>query len=130
MIMRRIFATTAILLGLSVTAHADILAAGSMYGGPTQNTAVCYLFNGGTGPVGIVSNQIFREGQPAVNLALSFDSCGATLAPNSSCGIAVNNIANGAAHLCKFVLSPSADNVRGGFELRNGLVVLTNVDLR
>ncbi len=130
MIMRRIFATTAILLGLSVTAHADILAAGSMYGGPTQNTAVCYLFNGGTGPVGIVSNQIFREGQPAVNLLLNFDSCGATLAPNSSCGIAVNNIANGFAHACKFVLSPSAAAVRGGFEARAGLTVLKNMELR
>jgi hypothetical protein len=130
MMMRRTLAITALLLGLSAAAHADILAAGVMYGGSTQNTAVCYLFNAGTGPVTVVSNQIFRESQPVVNLPLNFDSCGATLAPNSSCGIAVNNIANGFAHACKFVLSPSAAAVRGVMEIRAGATVLKNVDLR
>jgi len=62
MMMRRVFATTAILLGLSVSAHADILAAGAIYGGPTQTVATCYLFNAGTGPVTVVTNQIFRVG--------------------------------------------------------------------
>src|SRR5215470_11654543 len=68
--MRRVFTTTVLLLGLSVAAHADILATGAMYGGPTQNTAVCYLLNAGTGPVTVVSNQILRE--PNINLPLSF----------------------------------------------------------
>lgn len=130
MIMRRTLAITAILLGLSTAAHAAILAAGSMYGGSTQNTAVCYLFNAGTWPVTFLSKQIFREGQPVVNLVLNFDSCGAVLARNSSCAIAVNNIAAGAAHGCKFVLSQTAAEVRGTFEARSGLVVLKNVELR
>ncbi len=125
--MRRVLTTTVLLLGLSVAAHADILATGAMYGGPTQNTAVCYLFNAGTGPVTVVSNQILRE--PNINLPLSFDGCG-VLAAGNSCGIAVNNIVNNAAHSCKFVLSPSGADVRGVMEIRSGLTVLQNSTLR
>ena len=130
--MRQVFAMTMFVLGLAVTAQADILAAGTLYGGPTQNIATCYLFNAGTGPVTIVTNQIFREGgtgQPATSLALAFDFCGVSLAPNSSCFIQTT-IANLAAHACKFVLSPSAADVRGGFEIREGNVVLQSVHLR
>ena len=130
MMMRRTLAITAILLGLNTAAHADILAAGGMYGGPTQVVAACYLFNAGTGSVNVLSNQIFREQQnlPALNLPLATDQCGA-LAPNSICVIAAN-IGN-ATHACKFVVSPSAADVRGGFEVRAaGGVVLKNVDLR
>ncbi len=127
--IRRVVAMTVCVLGLAVTAHADILAAGTLYGGPTQNIAACYLFNAGTGPVTIVTNQIFVEGQPATSLALASDSCGVSLAPNSSCTIQAF-IANLAVHACKFVLSPSAAGVRGGFEIRAGNGVLQSVDLR
>ena len=127
MMLRRVLVTAVLLLGVSAAAHADILATGAMYGGPTQNTAVCYLFNAGTGPVTVVSNQIIRE--PNINLGLSFDGCGVLVA-GSSCGIAVNNIANNAAHSCKFVLSPSGADVRGVMELRQGLTVLQNAELR
>ena len=126
MTMPRVFALTMLLLGVSVAAHADVLATGALYGGPTQNTAVCYLFNAGTGPVTVVSNQIIRE--PNINLPLSFDGCG-VLAAGSSCGIATN-IANNVAHSCKFVLSQSGADVRGVLEMRSGLTVLSNSDLR
>jgi hypothetical protein len=132
MMMRRVLAITTMLLGLSTAADADILAAGAIYGGPTQAIAACYIFNAGTGPVAVVSNQILREVQnfPAANVALVSDQCGATLAPNSICVIAAN-IVNFAPHACKFVLSPSAAEVRGSFEVRtSGNVVLKNVDLR
>jgi hypothetical protein len=126
MTMPRVFALTMLLLGVSVAAHADVLATGAMYGGPTQNTAVCYLFNAGTGPVTVTSNQIIRE--PNINLALSFDGCG-VLAAGSSCGIAAT-IVNNMAHSCKFVLSQSGVDVRGVLEMRSGLTVLSNADLR
>lgn len=132
MMMRRTLAITAILFGLSTAAHADILAAGAIYGGPTQAVAACYLFNAGTGPVFVQTNQILREvqNQRAANVGLASDQCGATLAPNSICVIAANNILN-APHACKFALYPSAADVRGSFELRtSGNVVLKNVDLR
>ena len=124
--MPRVFALTMLLLGVSVAAHADVLATGALYGGPTQNVAVCYLFNAGTGPVTVGSNQIMRE--PNINLPLSFDGCG-VLAAGSSCGIAAN-IANNVAHSCKFVLSQSGADVRGVLEMRSGLTVLSNADLR
>jgi len=127
MTIRRVLAMTVLFLGVSVAARADILATGAMYGGPTQNTAVCYLFNAGTGPVTVVSNQILRE--PNINLGLSFDGC-SVLAAGSSCGIAVNNIANNAAHSCRFVLSPGGADVRGVMEIRQGLTVLQNSALR
>ena len=61
MMMRRTLAITAMLLGLNTAVHADILAAGAIYGGPTQSTAACYIFNAGTGPVAVLSNQILRQ---------------------------------------------------------------------
>ena len=130
--MRRAFALTVLMLGLGVAAHADILAAGSLYGGPRQKMATCYLFNAGRRPVTIVTNQIFSFGEPATSLRLDSDTCGLTLATNSTCVIAAE-ISNNTAYTCKFVLSPSAANVRGVFELRAGGGVsppLQSVDLR
>ena len=126
MTMRRVLAITVFLLGFSVIARADILATGSMYGGPTQNNAICYLFNAGTGPVSVFSNQIIRE--PNINLALFTDTCG-VLAAGSNCTIGAN-IVNGLAHSCKFVLSPSGADVRGVMEIRSGGTVLQNSNLR
>ena len=126
MTMRRVVAITVLLLGFSVAARADILATGAMYGGPTQNTAVCYLFNAGTGPVNVVTNQIIRE--PNISLLLAFDNCG-VLAAGSTCSI-VANLANNVPHSCKFVLSPSGADVRGVMEIRSGGTVLQNSNLR
>lgn len=129
MILRRIFATTAILLGLSAAAHADTLSASAMYGGPTQTVAACYITNFGTGTVTIQSHRIQLYGQPMVNMPTVFDQCGATLAANSSCGIA-GAIAAGPPYSCTFVLSPSAADVRGVFQLRAGNSVLQSMELR
>jgi hypothetical protein len=129
MTMRRVLAMTVLVLGFGVTAHAATLAAGPMFGGPSQTIATCYLFNAGTEPVIVVTNQILREGSPASNRSLAPDLCGETLAPNSSCAIQAN-IDNLAAHICKFTVSPSAATVRGGFEVRAGNVVLKRADLR
>ena len=131
MMMRRVLAITTMLLGLSTAVYADILAAGAIYGGPTQAIAACYIFNAGTGTVRVVTNQILREvqNQPAANVLLASDQCGPTLAPDSICVIAANIL--NAPHACKFTLFPSGADVRGSFEVRtSGGVVLKNVDLR
>ena len=133
-IMRNInkvlFAAVA-LLGINAAAYADILAAGAMYGGPTQVEAVCYLYNAGAGPVSIVGKSIFREPNVAVPLGVvSTVGCGASLAPGNSCVILATVVSN-AAHSCRFIVSPSGADVRGTFEMRDGTSkVLSNVELR
>jgi hypothetical protein len=131
MMMRRVVAMTVLILGMGVTAHAGILAAGALYGSPNQTVAACYLYNAGTGPVTITTKQIFQDGRgtPAISLVSSSDNCPVQLAANASCGIGANIVSIYDAHLCKFVVSPSTADVRGGFEIRAGASVLTNVDL-
>lgn len=124
--MRRVFAMTLLMLGFGVAAHADILVAGPMFGGSTQTDAVCYLYNAGTGAVTVTSNQLIRE--PNINLTLNFDTCG-TLSSGRVCAIATN-ITNNAAHVCRFVISPSWADVRGTLEIRAGGTVLQNSELR
>jgi hypothetical protein len=46
--IRQLLAATVLLLGMSVAAHASILATGSVYGGAGQNLAVCYVYNAGS----------------------------------------------------------------------------------
>lgn len=125
-----LFAAVA-LLGINAAAYADILAAGAMYGGPTQVQADCYLFNAGAGAVSIVSKSIFREPNVAVLLGVvSTVGCGTSLAPGNSCAIIATVVSN-AAHSCRFIVSPSGADVRGNFELRDGTgKILNNVELR
>ena len=123
--------TAVALLGINAAAYADILAAGAMFGGPTQVLANCYLYNAGAGAVSIVSKSIFREPNVALPLGVvSVVGCGASLAPGSSCAIIATIVSN-AAHSCRFIVSPSGADVRGTFEMRDGTSrVLSNVELR
>jgi len=113
MMMRRIFTTTLLLLGLSVTAHADTLASGILYSDPSQIGANCYLFNAGTGPVTVTSKQII--GFDGIPILLNFQNTCGVLAPGRTCGIG-GSIGN-KGYACKFVISPSAADVRGDFEI-------------
>ena len=125
--VKKVLFSMSVLLGVITVARADILAAGAAYGGPTQTSAVCYVFNAGPGPVSITSNLIIRE--PNVSLVLSFDTCG-VLAAGASCGTAVP-IVNNLAHSCRMIVSPSGADVRGSFELRDSSGrVLNNLELR
>jgi hypothetical protein len=115
-------------LALSPAIHADTLASGAMYGGPSQTNAVCYIYNAGTGPVSINSRTLSRE--PGVVLAPFYNNCGVGLAAGKSCGFAAN-VVNNAAHFCRVVVSPSGADVRGTIEMRDAQGrVLTNADLR
>jgi hypothetical protein len=128
MLKQQFLTLAAMIAMMSPSVQADVLAAGSAYGGPSQTQAVCYIYNAGTGPVSITSRNIFRE--PNINLALAYVGCGGVLAAGSSCGIAAN-VANNVAHSCRFVVSPSGADVRGTFELRDAAArVLQNSDMR
>ncbi len=114
------------LLGITAAAHADILAGGPIYGGPGQDNAVCYLFNAGTGTVTVSSNQIIRLDGTVVTL--DTDTC-ASLGPNKGCVIH-GVVTDPQTYSCKMVISPSAADVRGAFELRSNLSVLKSIELR
>lgn len=61
-------------------------------------------------------------------MILQTDTCSVLAAGKS--GVIVATIRNNIAYACKMVISPSAADVRGAFELRSGLNVLQNVELR
>ena len=116
------------LLTIGATAQADILAGGASYGGISQATATCYIYNAGSGPVTIASRTIIRE--PNIALTPFFSSCAASLAAGSSCGFSAS-IVNNLAHSCRVVLSPSGAEVRGSMEFRSSTGDLLNsVELR
>ena len=128
--MRRVLTTTILLLGLSVAAHADILATGTLYSDPSQNAANCWLFNAGTRQVTVTSKQIIGDDGSRVRLEFQND-CN-VLAPGRTCGIAgpIDN----KGYACRFIISPSAEDVRGDFQIRGPGgpfgVVLTREALR
>jgi hypothetical protein len=113
--MRSGFLALAALLGMATTAHAQqILSGGTLYGGPAQVRAVCYIYNSGTTSL-----------QP-----LAVNQCGSTLLAGQACGIAAN-IAGNQVYSCKTVVSPNKANARGILEVRDsGQRTLQNVELR
>ncbi|MCI0467802.1 MAG: hypothetical protein L0Y57_12480 [Beijerinckiaceae bacterium] len=125
--MERVLIALAALITMATAANAATLAAGGIFAGTTQNTAVCYIYNSGTTAVSIVDRRIIQQFVGPVPLTVN--QCGASLAAGAICGIAANAV-NNAPYACKFDVIPSAAAVRGVLELRNGLTVLKNVDLR
>jgi len=114
---------------MGTAAHAITLAAGAIFGGPTQNTVVCYLYNAGNSSVSVSGSLVQQFVGP---VPLTINQCtGGVLAAGGICGIAANAV-NNAPYACNFVISPDAAAVlvRGTLELRNGLTVLQNEQLR
>jgi hypothetical protein len=124
--LRNLLAATTLGLGLLPGVHAELLATGSLYGGGSQTQAVCYLFNAGAASVSITINQIVRE--DGVVQTLTADTC-TTLAAGRTCVI-LANIVNTLSHSCKMVVVPSAADVRGVFDIRQGTSVLQTMPLR
>jgi hypothetical protein len=115
------------LLTMAGAANATTLAGGAIYGGPTQTTAVCYLFNAGNSTVSVSGSEIVRQNTGPVPLAQN--NCG-TLAAGGICAI-LANVGNVGSDACKFVISPDGAAVRGTLEIRNsGSTVLQNEELR
>lgn len=115
------------LLGLGAAANATTLAAGGIFGGSAQNAVVCYIYNSGSTGVSIIQEAIIQQSVGPVPLTVN--QCGASLAAGAICGIAANAI-NNAPYACKFDISPNTTAVRGEMELRSGLTVLKNLELR
>ena len=118
------------LLGGAGLAQAATMAAGSLFGSPSQTVAVCYLFNSGETPVTISRFRITTRAEFAP--ALTVNECGnfpATLAGGKSCGIAI--AANNQAFNCAAEVGPGKADMRGSFEMRNGSgLVLQNTPMR
>jgi len=125
--MRRVLAATVLLLGTSVVAHAATLASASIHGGPTQDSAFCYIFNAGTTPITFVSKEIIKES--GTSLSLTFDNC-SVLQPDETC-LFFTSIVNNKTHACKVRINEKKTNVRGVLEIREGgATVLSNSEAR
>jgi hypothetical protein len=116
-------------LAMGTNAHAQqLLAAGSLYGGPAQVRAVCYFYNAGTLPVSLLTPQITDQNGTFVPLVIN--QCGASLAAGTVCGIA-GNIANNSTYSCSTYVAPDATTVRGILEVRDSNQnPLLNIQLR
>jgi hypothetical protein len=88
-------------LTFGMAAQADIFAGGPLYGSHGQTHAVCYLFNAGTAPVKVTTNEIFRLGTVG-SLPLNFDSCN-VVAPGAGCVISAP-ILDASSHACRLVV--------------------------
>lgn len=128
--MRSGLVAVAVMLAMGATANAaDILSAGTIYGGPAQAVAVCYFYNSGTTPLGLSGTQL--SDQFGNISTLTVNQCGsATLLPGRACGIAAN-IANNSVYSCKTVVSPNKTDARGILEVRDSSQrTLQNIQLR
>ena len=128
------FRTAVLLSSISwiPTIQADILATGPLGGDATQHYVVCYLFNAGTGSVNITTKSIYRydPASTAPLTPLDEDTCTTALKAGASCYIQ-KLIVNDRAHSCRVVVSPSAADIRGRFEIRDqNHFVLQGSDLR
>lgn len=105
-------------------AYADetngITLAAIMFGGNSQSSVVCYLYNPGKTPVGIASKAIYNADAPtATSITLLADTCGNSIAAKSTCFVAATNI-DGRHHTCDIALSTiNAKNIRGEMEIRD-----------
>lgn len=107
---------------------ADLLAAGSIYGGLNQVRAVCYVYNAGNTPIQMTIPRLLNENGEVFKLAVN--QCSRSLGPGLSCGVAAD-IPNNETFSCKVMVNPSKANVRGILEVRDtNQNVLQNIELR
>ena len=120
--------TALAILSLSGAAQAaDILAAGGLFGGPGQTSAVCFVYNGGLTNVTLTPLRIY--GATGFALPPISNTCGTTLAPGTICRVvvAVDNL----PYSCRTSVSPAKTDTRGMFEVRDvNDVILQNMALR
>lgn len=113
--MGRILILLVALISMGTAANATTLAAGGLYGGSTQNSVLCILYNFGVSAVSVSGGQISSE---FALVPTTFNSCAGTLAAGGFCSIQAN-IRNDIAHACKVDILPNATTVRGEFVIRN-----------
>jgi hypothetical protein len=105
----------------------DVLAGGPIYGGNTQTTAVCHVFNSGGHPaVFDLVRIIDQNGNDAV---LDRNSCSPSIDAARSCAISAT-IRKNLAYSCQMTMSTSKANLRGSMDIRGSGVILVNIELR
>jgi hypothetical protein len=125
--VRKLFVASLAHLVLVSSAYAGQLAGGPIFGGPTQGSATCYVFNFGTPPVTIGSFGILD--QNGNSTTLSANLCGTSLANGTGCAFSAL-IGNGLAYSCYLDVSKVA-SLRGSMDIRNSAgTVLANTPLR
>lgn len=116
----RVLIALVCVVGFATGAHADRLAAGGLFGGPSQTKAVCYFFN--THPT-----QAIRLNNPRImgvngnSLPLTVDECRnvvfLNLPAQKICGIAAD-VAGNNIHSCEVGVASKIE-LRGVFQLRD-----------
>jgi hypothetical protein len=120
--------TLSVLIGLGGAAQADIHAAGPVFGGSTQTTIICRVFNFGTAAVSITTRLIFDSNGTMVNPTVG-DSCGAPLAVNGSCAYGAPATGN-LAYSCRVIDSTAGStSLSGAAEISNTTGVLSALPL-
>jgi hypothetical protein len=105
----------------------DVLAGGPIYGGNTQTTAVCHVFNsGGNTAVFDLVRIIDQNGNDAI---LNKNSCSPSIDSSLSCAISAT-IQSNLAYSCQMTMSTSKTNLRGSMDIRGSGVILVNIELR
>ena len=111
-----ILATGSVLLtGTAARADDFLLATGGVFGGVTQNLAVCYAFNAGTIPV-IISSMVIRDQNGKVT---GKTGCVGKLEPAKICSV-VSSVSTTLAYSCTISGTASiAADLRGVMDIRD-----------
>jgi hypothetical protein len=125
--MRTKLIAAAVLCCAGMRANADVLAGGPIYGGNTQTTAVCHVFNAGGHTA--VFDLVRIIDQHGFDATLDKNSCSPTLGSAESCAISAN-IQSNLAYACQITTSTSKANLRGSMDIRGSGVILVNIELR
>lgn len=122
----------ALLLGLFAPVYADetaerdryteraerVLASSTMFGGPSQDSALVYVRNVSSKPITLSDKRIVNE-QGDV-LSIDYDTCGSSVAPNTTC-VFFNQteIVNGRSYGASVTVKGAPTSaVRAQFEIR------------
>ena len=92
-----------------------------MVSGPAgERTAVCYLYNGGSTPITIVSKQLTPEYVNGIGNVV-YDSCYGAIQANSICAVQaiIQEVSPGLAIACRMTVQGSSSNLRGVVQVRD-----------
>ncbi|MGB0957160.1 MAG: hypothetical protein ACPGUF_01705 [Litorivicinus sp.] len=107
------------------------IAAGGVYGGATQSSTTCYVFNAGPDAIQIKSFEIIEQNVPGDTKDFDFCPPGTVLQPGETCTITATGLPQ-QAHSCLARYRGSwRSQVRGTMDVRaSGNEVLVNAELR
>jgi hypothetical protein len=120
MVMKSLTTLAACMLGFAGVCDAAQIASPTIYASPSQNVALCAVYNGGT-TAQTVRLRLFDEGGviPAV------DNCGSALPAGGFCSIAKIGLSSISAFACS-ATAVSVVHLRGSMILQDG----SNTSLR